>query len=294
MKPLKEPRSYDEQIARLTEEHGLIIENPEAAREILSRVNYYRLSAYGIGLKQRENPERFVEGITLKHLYRLYCFDSKLRSIIIPAIESIEIEFRTKLAYHLAMTYGAEGYQEKSNFIVKTDSSGNDIYDVTVKQKLANEIKKQKNLPCVKHHNEVYGGHFPIWVAVELFSFGMLSSLYSVLKDEDKKAVAKEYNTDPKHLKSWVLALQELRNYCAHYNRIYNMPFKQTASLYKEYKKYEGNRLFSVLLVIKRITHNNESWRNLLAALSALLEEYTEANLIFMEFPTKWYDILSK
>lgn len=293
MKPLKKPRSYREQIIRLTEEHGLIIEDPASARDILSRVNYYRLSAYGIGLKQKDFPEKFIEGITLNHLYRLYCFDSKLRSIIIPAIESIEIEFRTKLAYHLAMTYGAEGYQEQSDFIEKIDRLGNNIYEVTIKQKLANEIKKQTNLPCVKHHNEVYGGHFPIWVAIELFSFGMLTSLYSVMKNEDQKAIAKEYDTDPKHLKSWLLALQELRNSCAHYNRIYNMPFKQTASLYKEYKKYEGNRLFPVLIVIKRITRSNEHWRSLFASLTALLEEYTEAKLLFMAFPAEWHRVLS-
>lgn len=294
MKPLKKPLSYDEQMIRLSEEHGLVIDDEAAAKDILYHVNYYRLSAYGIGLKRKDDTERYIEGITLNHLYRLYCFDSKLRNILTPAIENIEIDLRTKLSYFLAMTYGAEGYQDESNFLTKHDGKGNNIFEVTIKKKFADEVNHQRNLPCVKHHNEVYGGHFPIWVAVELFSFGMLSSLYSVLKDEDKKAIAKEYNTEPIYLNSWILALLELRNYCAHYNRIYNMPFKQTARLYKEYAMYKGNRLFSVLLVIKRIMQNSIQWRQLLRELEALLEEYTEAKLSFIGFPNDWHDVLTK
>ena len=54
-----------------------------------------------------------------------------------------------------------------------------------------------KHLPFVKHHIEKYDGKFPIWVAVELFSFGQLSYLYSIMKSKDKKSVAKQYECSP-------------------------------------------------------------------------------------------------
>ena len=44
------------------------------AFEILKKVNYYRLSAYGIGLKQKDDKERYVDGISLEHIYRLALF----------------------------------------------------------------------------------------------------------------------------------------------------------------------------------------------------------------------------
>jgi len=59
-------------------------------------------------------------------------------------------------------------------------------------------VLHSKNLPFVKHHQEAYGGHFPIWAAVELMTFGNIASLLikrmlhsneqweSFLKDIDK------------------------------------------------------------------------------------------------------------
>lgn len=291
MKPLKTPLSFDAQIDRLVSVHALIVEDRQAAADILSRVNYYRLSAYGIGLKQPENMEKYISGVSIQTLYDLYCFDSQLRSILIPVIEAIEIDLRTKIAYRLAMAYGADGYYDAAHFQPKTDRDGNSIHAVTL-DKFSKEVAHQKNLPCVVHHNEVYGGRFPIWVAVELFTFGMLSSLYSIMLSADQKAVAEPYGTDPCHLKSWFLSLVELRNLCAHYNRIYNMPLKQTAKLYREHQQYQCNRLFPILLVIKRLTRNTEHWDAFLTRLTGLIEKYPAANLSRMAFPANWEQLL--
>ena len=43
-------------------------------------------------------------------------------------------------------------------------------------ESLKREIQHNKNLPLVKHHLETYGGHFPIWVAVEIMTFGNIAS----------------------------------------------------------------------------------------------------------------------
>lgn len=53
-----------------------------------------------------------------------------------------KIALRTKLAYQLAIAYGAEGYREPSHFSQKTDRSGNSIYQKTIDQ-LNTEIKHQ-------------------------------------------------------------------------------------------------------------------------------------------------------
>ena len=53
------------------------------------------------------------------------------------------------------------------------------------------EVQHNKTVPFVKHHCEKYEGNFPIWVATELFSFGMLSFFYRDLKTADKKEIAR-------------------------------------------------------------------------------------------------------
>ena len=62
--------SYEEQIERLIKIHNLIIKDKETAINILNKVNYYRLSGYGIGLTQENDREKYQEGISLEHLHK--------------------------------------------------------------------------------------------------------------------------------------------------------------------------------------------------------------------------------
>ena len=291
MEPLKAAKSYQQQVQGLIDDHNLTIADNAAAEALLSSVNYYRLSAYGIGLKKASNPEHYLDGLTLDHIYRLYEFDSKLRNLIIPIIEWIEVEFRTRLAYHLALTYGAEGYRDSSNFNPKLTKDGKRIHTYTI-QKLDDEIKHQQHLPCVKHHMTKYGGHFPIWAAAELFTFGMACSLYDVCQTADKKAIAATYQTKPRYLFTWMLSLSELRNKCAHYNRVYNIPFTKTPALYPADSAYISNKLFPLLLVMKHIVGKRDLWKSFVDNLVKLIADYPEAIPAFMGFPGNWEQVL--
>ena len=86
------------------------IEDDNQAKEILQKINYYRLSGYGIGLLSSSNKDEYREGISLQHLFRLYKFDSVLKNALMHVIEQIEIQLRTQISYALAMKYGALGY----------------------------------------------------------------------------------------------------------------------------------------------------------------------------------------
>lgn len=287
---LKPAKSYHDQIENLINNHGMVVTDRVRAEEILSSVNYYRLSAYGIGLKDPNDPEKYLPGITLEHIYNLYMFDSSLRNILTPMVEYTEIAFRTKLTYQLAMAYGAEGYRDASYFKQTTDKSGMSIYKKVIDQ-LDAEIKHQQNLPFVKHHMTVYGGHFPIWAATELFSFGMICSLYSVSSNQDKKKVAAEFHMSPQHLYGRMMALLELRNMCAHYNRLYNMLFKQIPALDPQYRQYNGNRLFPKILVLKLFVPV-DMWNQFVNALQNLFLKYHEVKPDFMGFPVNWLAVL--
>lgn len=298
MKPLKKALTYEQQIEHLKNSHGLKIPNLDSALNILKRVNYYRLSAYGIGLKKDSDPEMFQDGISIDYLFDLYSFDSSFRSLVLHTVEQIEIQLRTQIAYYLSLKYGAEGYLNPDNFITKVKKDGTEIHSSVIAS-FRNECKRQNKVPFVIHHNEQYGGHFPLWVAIELFSFGNLSSLLDIMKDEDKKQIAALYNTEPKYLKSWVLSLVEVRNICAHYSRLYNMPLKQTPFLYSEYREFRNeriNKIFPVLLVIKRmLTDNQELWDSFFIDLCSLIKDHSNVlNLSFIGFPTNWKSVLSK
>lgn len=76
MTTLKPALTYSEQIDRLKNFHNLFIDDSNEALHILESVNYYRLSGYGIGLTAKDNKDIYQDGVSLKNLYDLYCFDS--------------------------------------------------------------------------------------------------------------------------------------------------------------------------------------------------------------------------
>ena len=297
MPQLKPALTYDQQIDRLKNVHNLSISDDAAALEILKKVNYYRLSAYGLGLSQKDDKEKYIDGISLEHIYRLYEFDSIFRNILIHVIEQLEIQLRTQISNFLALKYGSEGYVDPAHFTEKKTKNGEPVH-TTVMESFNKEREHQKNAPFVKHHMAKYEGHFPVWVAVELFTFGNLSSLYSIMVLEDRKEIARLYNTEPKYLGSWILVLVEIRNICAHYSRLYNMPLKQTPHLYPEYQKYRVgtiNKVFPALLAIKRMLNCDERWNAFEIQLEALIDEYSDGvRLSFMGFPKEWREVLSK
>lgn len=291
---LKPPLTYDEQIKKLKEEHNLKIYNYEFAIKILKKVNYYRLSGYGIGLKKSNNKEHYKDYVNIEYLFNLYNFDRQFKNTLIRIIEEIEIELRTQIAYYLSIKYGSDVLMKENNFIHKINKDGQTIYS-TIIENLKKEIHRQKNTPFVNHHIKKYNGNFPIWVTVELMSFGKLSSLFSILKNIDQKNIAKYYNTTPKYLKNWILCLVEIRNICAHYMRLYNMPLKVNPKLYKENKKYKKNqnKIFPVLLIIKRMLNSNEQWDYLLKDIKTTFKTYNKIlDIKKMNFPENWEEVL--
>ncbi len=297
MKELKPALSYDEQIQRLITVHNLTIPDRNIAMSILKKVNYYRLSGYGIGLFQKSDKEKYIDGTTLEKIYQIYLFDSELKSLLLSLIEHIEIQFRAQISNHLAISYGPEGYMDPANFEQITSKTGEVIHTALI-DKFHNECERQATIPFVKHHMEKYDGHFPIWVAIELFTFGNLTSLYTIMHKEDQKCIADLYHTEPDHLKSWMLALVEIRNICAHYSRLYNLPLKQTPFLYKEdkiYRKKGKTKLFPVILSIRRLLSDNKDlWNVFYQKLCSLIDSNKEwIYLSFMDFPKDWKNVLS-
>ena len=75
--------SYEQQIEEL-QRKGIILDHDECL-DFLKDVNYYRLSAYLLPYKGKTARLEFNK------IKKIYEFDSKLRSLVIPIIENIEI-----------------------------------------------------------------------------------------------------------------------------------------------------------------------------------------------------------
>lgn len=258
--------SYQNQIYQLKNFYLLSIPNEKKAISILKTIGYQRLKGYGLEFLDSNNS-KYIVGTSIDTIYNIYCFDSKLRNILMPVLETIEIKLKEQISHQISIKYGLYGYLNNNNFLNNQNSDNILIHDIIL-QKLKKEINKNSKFNNNKKLN--------IFEAMEFFTFGNVSAIYTILKNEDKKVISNLYDTNPKFLKNWILVLVELRNMCAHYIRIYNNPLKQTPILYKENIKYRTNinKLFPVLLIIKRMSGNNKLWNKFLKNLDEIIEEY--------------------
>ena len=283
---LKEPKTFDEQID-LLKSRGLIIGDEDKAKFILSNINYYRFSAYLIHFKRED--ETYKENITFEHIYNLYLFDKELRNILIDMLESIEISFRTYISYTLAIKHGSTAYLYKQ--CLKKQK-----YFESFIKKLEDEKNNHKNKLFIKHHNEKYNGILPIWVAVEIMSFGTLSKLYSNMLPQDTAYIKKELcKVNPILVNSWLHSLTHLRNVCAHYGRIYNTYFPPIKVKKSDRNNVINDRqVFTYILAIKYLIADKNVWNDYFIKLQALFYKYDNyVELELLGFTENWVSILS-
>lgn len=286
MKQLKPPTTYEEQI-EILKLRNVQIEDEARCKEILKAINYYRITAYLLPYKCSD--EKYVEGTKFITAYQLYEFDRKLRNILFAALEEIEIYLRSRFTYFHVHKYGEEGYTDASNYSPQHRAE-------KFRENLDREIENNKQSLFVKHHLEQYDGHFPLWAAIELFSFGMLSRFYSDMKTPDRKQLAHElYRSIPKNIGSWLRCCTDLRNICAHYGRLYFRTFPAIPA-YVNAGSGELNRLWGAVLALYELYPYKEKWNTEhYPKLEALFEEYRDhIDLKHIGFPENWLNRLKK
>jgi abortive infection bacteriophage resistance protein len=213
---IKPPTTFSEQV-ELYKRRNLHIENSENTENTLQRINYYRLTAYGLTLKDPLNKDQYISGSSFNKMLSLYEFDRRLRLLLMGVLETIEIALRTHISYEIAHKFGPLGYKDKENFI-------NEKYHKEFINELETLINRsRKGELFIEHHYKNYDGEIPIWAVIEVTSFGLISKLYRNLNEEIKKHIAKTYYNVPYHyVESWLQTLSNVRNACAHYGRLYN------------------------------------------------------------------------
>jgi len=282
---VKPPTTINEQIDIL-ESRGCVIGNREFVYQILNKINYYRLTAYFLPFKKYNDS--YIDNLTFEKVYNIYEFDRKVRSVIFPVIEEIEIMVRLKFAYHHAHKYGSLGYSDSSNF-------NNHHNHIQFENHIKRAVKNNDKQLFVKHHIEKYNNKFPIWVVIELFSMGELSIFYSDMCISDKKILAKEmYDVTHYHLSSWLICLTYFRNYCTHYSRFYYNTFPAIPKTPKNSSYEFSKSLFDYILLLKFLYNDIGNWNaELFIPLQALIENYSDdINLSHINFPDNWIDLL--
>src|SRR5690606_20392215 len=278
---VKQPTTIEEQI-EIFKRRGLVVSDADFAIRTLQRISYYRLSAYTLSLKK---SDQFYPNTTFENVVALYEFDRRFRYLIMEMVEQVEIAFRTHISYYIAHTYGPLGHLDQEQF---------NNHDAFLTE-LEKEILRSKEI-FIKHHIERYDGKIPVWVAIEVLSFGALSKLYSNMKNNDQNHIARSnYRAPAKYLVSWLKCLSHIRNICAHYGRLYNRRLTSKPRLDSKSKQLgiDQGMIFSHLYILKDLIFDRGKWTDFVTRLEALLTEYKEiVELDRIGFPEDWESIL--
>ncbi|MDE6638813.1 MAG: Abi family protein [Muribaculaceae bacterium] len=218
----KRAKTLDEQIATLRR-HEVVILDEEKAKEYLSDIGYYRLGFYlhpfEITYPHLDGRRRHdvQPGTRIEDMVALYYFDFDLRNILNRYLSRIEVAVRTALLYELSNKY----HHNPTWFVDPGVVTSNFITDFpTVAY---NAIKKND---AIKRHHKKYIGQFaPAWKTMEYMTLGNLETLYdSLLLNKDKKLVSNRFGEPATAtFKSYLSAIRELRNACAHGKAVFDL-----------------------------------------------------------------------
>ncbi len=260
---VKEFKTY-RQLLQILRGRGLDIKKgSQGARtmRILESENYYNVingyKDFFLASKSTSTTvETYIAGTTFDEIYALYCFDRNVRNIYLRFLLKAENKFKTVVSHEFSRLYGHNNYLKLENFQctastdpsrlryiasrerldVATDfvkiariSMEENISSVT---ELLGDIQKEISRQMSKHHNVVTHymaehGYIPLWVLVNVLTFGKITNFYLNMKDADKLVIAKQFGLSTTELHKYMVNLGIARNLCAHDERFFDIRFKK-------------------------------------------------------------------
>lgn len=282
----KSPKTYQELI-QILKSRNLLISDEGKAIDFLSKVHYYRLSAYFLPFQSIKDS--FNPNTTFEDIVRLYEFDIELRKFVFAYIEKVEIALRAKMVQIHTQRYGALGYAENIKSLDITNIKNMSVYG-EVTQSIQKEKLRTKEL-FVKHFKDDYNmKDLPLWACVELLSFGSLSKLFSVFTPQDKQVILQDFgsNLHPKPFQNWLMCLNTIRNICAHHARLWNREVGTGFKLPKKVSFLHANvnnkKIFFALSVLAEILKDS----SIKSGFKALLAKYPTIPTKSMGIPQCW------
>lgn len=216
----KQFRTLDEQIEILKSKH-LTIPNEDYAKSVLLRENYFFLNGYRHMFMKSHSDRVYKDGTTFEELYSLFLFDRTFRNICFKNLLIIENNFKSITSYQLSKKYGyrERDYLKQKNFTNRPDKQ-RQVNDLLKKMK--RQIRVNGNQHTATQHYASNYGYIPLWILVKVLSFGIVSEMYSILKQDDQRAISNIYGLDIDTFTTYLPILANYRNLCAHEEIVYD------------------------------------------------------------------------
>lgn len=261
-------KTLDQQI-NILKEKGLVINDIDFAKKVLFKENYFFLSGYRYLFMTKYKEKKFNDGTTFDELYSVFLFDRHIRNLMFKNILIVENNIKSIMSYQLSKKYGfkEKDYLNPDNF-TKDPMREKQVYDVLGKMKRQIRVNGKQHT-ATQHYMFNYG-YIPMWILVKVLSFGLISELYLVLKNEDKEAISNFYEIDTEEMGTYLNLLSNFRNICAHEDILYDhrtqrlisdTEFHYKLDIPKDEEgiyKFGKNDLFAMVIILKQMLEKDE------------------------------------
>lgn len=221
MKYTKKPLNRDE-LAEKIIARGLQHPSKDEMADFFQYVSYYRISGCWKNYKQPDDTLK--DDSTFKLIFSIYCFDRDLRLLVLRTLQLIENTLRAQFIDYFATTYNDPfSYLDYWNF------PNMDVeYHQSKIRKIHSDAEKS-DAEFLVHYRTKYSQekYLPVWMALEIISFGSLVYLCKGSEAGFKKRLEGVFDMPYQILDSWWVPLRVLRNHCAHHERIWDRKFSR-------------------------------------------------------------------
>lgn len=223
-----QPHKSHDELVRILAEKSLPNIDHERAVENLKAIGYHRLKGYATPLTRGVEshgmtPTSFEEAVLV------YKFDEAVRNRLLDGLFQVEVGLRISVGHTLGLRDPLGHIHEES--LERSRCIEPPIHHAGAKETafldwvdgFNREKRRPASKPLVAMYRERHGGEMPVWAATEVMTFACLVSLYRLLKTEDSNRVATELGfSDWAEAHTYLSALRELRNDCAHNRRVFD------------------------------------------------------------------------
>lgn len=299
--------TFSEQIRFLEDEKHLVISDHQYAEEKLKRIGYFPLIGGYKHLFRVPLTKKYKAGTTFDEIVALYDFDSELRELFFKYLLQIERHLRSLMSYYFSEKYG-----ELQSAYLDIHSYDNNPRNNKIIVRLLATLQRAvttTDYAYINYYRTTYE-NIPLWVLVNVLTFGNLSKMYKVFPQSLRSKICKNFQViNQRQLEQFLSVLTKFRNVCAHGERLFtyrtidnisDLPLHQNLSIPQNgiQYKYGKNDLFAVVISFRYLLPEedfSDFKKNLSFEISKAnkkMVHITEPELlVHMGFPPNWEDI---
>ena len=266
-------KEYSEQI-EIFKSRNMIFGDDKQAEITLSRIPYYKIKEFGRPFCRKIESGIDYQKKSFEDILSRYYQDKNLRIQLLHALEDIEVCLKTQVSYVLSRRgQGAYSYLSFAHWCDKKEYCKHylELKEQEYKSVIKKALSRQNNAEINEKLRADRKKYPPIWLSVDLLTFGQVVNLIELMSKSNKKYIADFFECTNIELISWLKCVNLIRNICAHNSNFIDTKLTTTPIIKEEWKNilyqhqsnvYSNRIALPLLIILHMIRKINNKYKS--------------------------------